>query len=84
MMSDPSVQELKAGIAQIDRQIEQERKRHAQAVRAILRSTASGCICGGPTRQMYGPRAHPRPAILTGGGGVGVERIIAQKPTGAE
>lgn len=38
MMSDPSVQELKAEIAQIDRQIEQEQRRHAKAVRAICRA----------------------------------------------
>ena len=35
MTPDASIQELKAEIAQIDRQIEQERKRHAEAVRAI-------------------------------------------------
>jgi hypothetical protein len=37
-MPDASVQELKAEIAQIDRQIEQEQKRHAEAVCAILRA----------------------------------------------
>ncbi|MGB7555416.1 MAG: hypothetical protein WBM04_13670 [Candidatus Korobacteraceae bacterium] len=38
MMPDASVQELKAEVEQIDRQIEQERKRHAEALRAILRA----------------------------------------------
>src|SRR5664279_3722017 len=70
MTPDASVQELKAEIAQIDRQIEQERKRHAEAGSRNTRSTASGRICAGATRQMYGTRAHPQPAILNGGGGL--------------
>lgn len=35
MMSNPSIEELKARIAQLDWQIEQEQERHAAAMRAI-------------------------------------------------
>lgn len=66
-MVDPSIQELKARIAQIDRQIEQEQERHAEAVRAIQGPRQVAAFAEDVLDNCTGPRAHPRPAILTGG-----------------
>ena len=41
-MSDLSVEELKARIAQLDCEIEQEQKRHAETVRAIQVGVQAG------------------------------------------